>query len=111
MTDLFQALMGNPVLLIGAVVFLVLIAVTIVKQLLKWAFILIVIAALFVYYQVQQGHDIDEAIQDVIEKVESVDVKEAVEAGGKVLEQARDVTDEAVEAVEDAKEIIESVVE
>lgn len=111
MTDLFQAITGNPVLLIAAIVFLVLFAITIVKQLIKWAFVIIVIAALFVYYEVQQGKDVDQAIEDAITKVESVDVKQAMKAGEKMLEEAKEVAEDAAAVVEEAKEAIESAAE
>jgi Ca2+/Na+ antiporter len=111
MTDIFQALTGNPILLLASIVFIVLIAMAIVKRLIKWVFIIIAIAALFIYYEVQQGKDVDEVIEDVIIKVESVDVKETIEATGEMLEQAKEVVDDAAEAVEEAKEAIESAVE
>ncbi|MFC1481550.1 hypothetical protein ACFL6E_04835 [Candidatus Neomarinimicrobiota bacterium] len=111
MTDLFQTIAGNPLLLFAAIVFIVLIAITIVKKLIKWAFIVVVIAALFIYYEVQQGKDVDEAVEDVITKVESVDVKQAMKAGEKMLEEAKEAAEDAAAVVKKAKEAVESAAE
>ncbi len=111
MIDFFQAITGNPLLLITALVVILLIAFTIMKQLIKWAFIIIVIAAMFIYYEVRQGKDVDDAIDEMLEQVESIDVQEAIDATGEMLEQAKEVAEDAADKAEKVKKVIDAAVE